>query len=95
MKSSKGLDVRIPGAVADAIVLPDHRKEEEVRRELALALYREEFLSFGKARELAELSSYEFAQLLGKRGIERHYGETELEEDRAYARGETPEADGS
>jgi predicted HTH domain antitoxin len=86
------LQLHIPRSVADAIALPEGRKEEELRRELAVTLYREEMLSFGKARELAGLDKFGFAELLGTRGIERHYGADELDEDLAYARGgEKPE----
>jgi predicted HTH domain antitoxin len=44
-------------------------------------LYAENKLSFGKARELAGLSVWEFRQLLGSRRIPPHYGLKELEED--------------
>jgi predicted HTH domain antitoxin len=54
--------------------------------ELAITLCAQEALSFGKAKELAGMSRYEFGQiLLGKRGIPRHYGREELEDDLAYA----------
>jgi predicted HTH domain antitoxin len=76
----------IPRSVADALSLPEGRKKEELRRELAVTLYREEMLSFGKARELAGLSKQEFGKLLGERSVERHYGQEELEEDLRYAR---------
>lgn len=49
--------------------------EDELRRELALHLFEEEKLSFGKARELAEMSVWDFQQLLGSRGISVHYDE--------------------
>ena len=84
-----GLDVHIPSSVADAIALPDDRKASEVKSTLAIALYREGLLSFGKTRELADLSPYAFAQLLGTQGVDRHYGDTEFEEDMAYAQAET------
>jgi predicted HTH domain antitoxin len=61
---------------------------QELRRELAIALYAQGMLSFGKARELAEMETYEFGKLLGERQISRHYGREELEDDIAYARGE-------
>lgn len=88
MASLSDFHIEIPRSVADALTLPEGRKEEELRRELAVALYREEILSFGKARELARLSKYEFGQLLGERSVERHYGVEELEEDLQYAQGE-------
>ncbi len=88
MAHSSDMHLHIPRSVADAITLPEGRKEEELRRELAVTLYREEMLSFGKARELAGLDKFAFTQRLGARGIERHYGADELDEDLAYARGE-------
>lgn len=87
MDQSRGMQLHIPRSVADAITLPEGRKEEELQRELAITLYREGMLSFGKARELAGLDKFAFARLLGKRGIERHYGADELDEDLAYSRG--------
>ena len=39
-------------------------------------------------RKSAKLEKHEFAQLLGKRGIPRHYGRDELEDDMSYARSE-------
>lgn len=53
--------------------------------ELAVALYARGILSFGKARELAQLSKYEFGLLLGKREIPRHYESEDLEDDIRYA----------
>jgi predicted HTH domain antitoxin len=52
---------------------------------LAVALYAEGLLSFGKARELAGLGSREFGKLLGERHIPRHYGRGELSDDLTYA----------
>jgi len=87
MDQPQGMKLHIPRSVADAISLPEGRKEQELQRELAVTLYREGMLSFGKARELANLDKFAFAQLLGERGIHRHYGPDELEEDLVYARG--------
>ncbi len=86
MATTDGMLLHIPRSVADAIELPERRKEQELRRALAVALYREYMLSFGKARELADLDTFAFAQLLGERGIERHYSQEELDEDLAYTR---------
>ncbi len=55
---------------------------EELRRELALALFQQGKLSFGKARELADMTVGDFQLLLGSRGIPVHYGIQEYEEDR-------------
>lgn len=56
--------------------------EDELRRELALHLFDEDKLSFGKARELAEMSVWDFQQLLGHRGIAVHYDVEAYERDR-------------
>ena len=55
---------------------------EELRRELALHLSEQDKLSFGKARELAEMSVWDFQQLLGSRGISVHYDVESYENDR-------------
>ncbi len=55
----------------------------ELRRELALYLFQQGKLSFGKAREMAGLSVWAFQQLLGSRGIPVHYEVEDYEEDLA------------
>lgn len=82
------LHLYISDSVAQAIRMPENRLEPELCAELAIALYTQGFLSFGKARELAGMGKYEFGQLLGKRGIVRHYSLEELEDDLSYARSE-------
>lgn len=80
------LQLHIPDSVAQAIRLPEERLERDLLIELALALYAQGSLSFGKARELADMDKYEFGRLLEQRGIARHYGTDELRDDLAYAR---------
>ena len=55
----------------------------ELKRELAVHLFEQGKLSFGKARELAEMTVWEFQQLLGSRGIPVHYDVADYEEDLA------------
>jgi predicted HTH domain antitoxin len=83
-----GLQITIPDSIIQAIRLPEDRISQELLIELAISTYRQGLLSFGKARELAMLGKFEFAQLLGNRGIRRHYGRDELEDDFSYARSE-------
>jgi predicted HTH domain antitoxin len=80
------MQLSIPESIIQSIRLPESRIEAELLRELALALYAQDLLSFGKARELANLDHRQFSQLLGERHILRHYSETELTEDLNYAR---------
>ena len=82
------VQLQIPDAVAQAIRLPEERLIQELLTELAVALYAQRFLPFGKARELAGMGKYEFGRLLGERSVARHYGREELEDDLTYARGE-------
>jgi len=79
------LDLTIPDSVTQAIRIPEDRLRRELLCELAAALYAHGFLAFGKARELAGMGKYEFAQMLAVRGVARHYTLEELQDDLAYA----------
>jgi predicted HTH domain antitoxin len=81
------LTLEVPSEVIDAMKLPPAEIEAEVRKELALALYRRGVLSVGKARVLAGLTRWQFEQLLADRHIQRHYTETDLQDDLGYAHG--------
>jgi len=83
-----GLQISISDSIVQALRLPEQRVEQELRQELAVALYAQEILCFGKARELAQMDKYEFGQLLSLRGVVRHYGLAELDDDLSYARSE-------
>ena len=65
--------------------MPPGALEKELRQELALALYQRRVISLGKARVLAQTTRWSFEELLGQRGILRHYMEADLEEDIRYA----------
>lgn len=80
-----GLQLSISDSIVQALRLPEQRIEQELRRELAIALYTQDILSLGKARELAEMDKYEFGQLLSRRNVLRHYGSEELDDDLNYA----------
>ena len=79
------LQFDIPESVAATIKLPEREVEPRIRIELAVALYAQDMLSFGKAVELANTSRYEFGQLLTRREIPRHYTAEDLELDLQYA----------
>jgi predicted HTH domain antitoxin len=69
--------IEIPQDILDSarIKLPD------IKVELALLLYTQNRLSIGKARELANMSLWEFRQLLGTRKIQVHYDINDLKDD--------------
>lgn len=79
------LRIEIPDTVARAIRIPRKEQHRQLKIELALSLYAQGILSFGKASELAEMTLLEFGILLGKRNIPRQYDETDLQDDIAYA----------
>lgn len=79
--------LEIPDSVARAIRLPKKEQQKQLKTELALSLYAQGLLSFGKACELAEMTKVEFGLLLGKRNIPRQYDEQDLQDDIAYASG--------
>ena len=53
----------------------------ELKVEMAVHLYAQGRLAIGKARELADMTLWEFRQLLASRRIPPHYDEADLEED--------------
>ena len=55
---------------------------EEMKLELALMLFQQGKLSFGKAREMAGLTVWEFQLLLGQRKILVHYDVQDYVADR-------------
>ena len=57
-----GIQLSIPDSVTRALRLPKGEQQARLATELALSLYEQEILSFGKARELAGLSKYEFGK---------------------------------
>jgi predicted HTH domain antitoxin len=53
----------------------------EIKRELAVHLYAQGRLSVGKARELAEMSLWQFRHLLAARQIPTHYDLADLADE--------------
>lgn len=83
----KELTLEIPGEVVEAAKLPPDEIEKGFRVELAIALYGRGILPAGKACMLAQMTRWEFEEVLGRRKIPRHYTEADLDEDLHYARG--------
>ncbi len=79
------LHLEIPDSVAQAMRIPREERKQRVLTELAVSLYAQGILSFGKARQLCGMSKYDFGVLLGQRGIPRQYGDDDLQDDLAYA----------
>ena len=69
--------IEIPQDILDSARI----KLSDLKVELALLLYSQYRLSIGKARELANMSLWEFRQLLGTRKVPAHYDINDLNDD--------------
>lgn len=81
----KAVQIEILKDIVLSLKMPQEKAKERLTEELAIYLYAEGYLSFGKARKLAALSKWEFAEQLGRRQIPRHYTQEDLEEDLRFA----------
>jgi predicted HTH domain antitoxin len=80
-----GMTLNIPDSVLEGLRFPEGEITQRLRIELAIALYAQRALSLGKAAELAQMDRILFGELVGQRGIARHYGDAELAQDVSYA----------
>ena len=71
--------IHIPDQVMDSLQL----SESDLLLELAVALYSAQKISFGKARELANMDWLSFRQILSTRNIPAHYDEQDFQVDLA------------
>jgi predicted HTH domain antitoxin len=69
--------VEVPQEILDSARLTP----AELKVEMAVHLYEQGRLSVGKARELADMTLWEFRQLVASRRISPHYDEADLDED--------------
>jgi len=77
----KAVSVEIPERIALSLKLPGSELKEQLKVELALRLYQKGILGFGKARELAGLTKWQFQEKLAKEQIPLNYDVEELERD--------------
>jgi predicted HTH domain antitoxin len=75
------LSIQISPELQRAVRLPPEEVPVRLKRELAVRLYEKGLLTFGQARQLADMSRWDFRDLLGEEGILRRYEVEELEED--------------
>jgi predicted HTH domain antitoxin len=86
MPARQSITLEIPEDIILSLKIPKDKIQKELLKELSIVLYEKHILSFGKARELAKMSKWEFQEELGKRRISRHYTEKDLKEDIKFAR---------
>jgi predicted HTH domain antitoxin len=77
----KTIALEIPEEVMISAKIPRNRWKSDLKRELALQLYRESLMSFANAHRLAGMSKIEFHYLLGERQIPRQYDVEDYEKD--------------
>ena len=65
----KSIHIEIPKEILLSLRIPPESMKKCLTEELAIHLYKEGLLSFGKARELASLSKWQFAEKLGNKEI--------------------------
>jgi predicted HTH domain antitoxin len=76
----------VPEEVWQAIDLPMAEAQAEVRKEVAIALFRRGLISLGKASESSGLPRPEFEEALAQRRVERPYDAMELDRDLDWAK---------
>jgi predicted HTH domain antitoxin len=77
----------MPVTLPDDLLLSTRLTENELKAELALALFQRERLTLGQAATLAGLPQLDFQRLLASRGIPLHYGIEAMEQDLQRAKG--------
>lgn len=73
--------LELTAEAVEALRLPRGEEQSRLRRELAVRLYEKDLLPFGKAREVAGLTKWEFHELLGTENITRRYDVDDLQQD--------------
>ena len=67
--------------IPDEVLASSGLTENELRRELAIALFQVERLTLAQAAKFADQTQLEFQQVLVSRRVPIHYGPEELDED--------------
>ena len=78
----KDMALTIPGDVLAAVRIPRARIETELKKELALQLYREGIVSGFGACRIAGIEKAELQYWLGQRGIAQQYDIDDYEQDK-------------
>jgi predicted HTH domain antitoxin len=81
------LTIEVPDDVLSALPIPTGEREGRLRMEMACLMYRNGWISLGKAAELARVGSFLMGIELAVREIPMQYDDEMLQEDFAYARG--------
>ena len=75
------INMELPKDVLLAADISEISASAEIRKLLALYMFRERLLSFGKAAELSGIDKLEFMELAGSKGISLNYDIDDYQED--------------
>ena len=73
--------MELPKDVLIAADIPEVSASTEIRKHLALHMFKERILSFGKAVELSGMDKLSFIELAGSKGISLNYDVGDYHED--------------
>lgn len=73
----------MPVTVPDEVLRSAHLTEDELRIELAVALFQQNRMTLGQAASFANLPQLDLQRILAQRRIPLHYGADAMEEDLA------------
>jgi len=73
--------MELPRDILSAANISEIKANSDIKKYLALYLFGERVLSFGKATELSGMNKFEFMELLGSKGISFNYDSEDYQED--------------
>ena len=79
--STVAIELAVPRDILLAADISENYAAADIKKHLAVHLFKERVLSFGKACELACLSKHSFMDLIGSKGISLNYDEDDYMED--------------
>lgn len=75
------ISLTIPGDALAAVKIPRHRLQSELKKQLAIQLYREGLISGAGACRIAGVAKAEFQYLLGQCGVAQQYDVEDYRKD--------------
>ena len=73
--------------ISEDVLQSARMSADELRREIAVLLFEREKLTLGQSSRFAEMSRFQFQNLLASRGVPVHYDVEEFEQDLETLRG--------
>ncbi|RMG05063.1 MAG: UPF0175 family protein [Nitrospirae bacterium] len=74
-------NIEIPENVLKSLGIREGEVSSVIKKELAAFFFQKGLLSFGQARQFAEMSVWDFIEFLKERKISLHYDLSEYEDD--------------